>query len=340
MGSYLGDSQQLIYRTFDQLGIARLEQFQRLNAAERQLFSHDVISKITDVRRTPNDLLNTNHVNLRFPRSLLGPSGSGTAQFWNLLHRNAALYADHSIICIKPMRTQERRNVHDYVADPEPLDSATVQLFLEHRPLIQHGKMSIVPEFLEISLQNRKRVRPFAAKQLGAFAVQTGDIYSFFLRNKEQLTQQGFLLLRMPQTDGIPLDGILEIVRDRFPDEYKSFQHYLKDILETKIQPGDFASSLAGALKRVDEQIEQLDAEYHRHQKKLYSKLSYTGGAAVLAIALYGADAEIANYVGAAFASLAVTYGVEYIPATAGIPERIRAHPFFVPWYVRKAGLL
>lgn len=331
----LNEFQKDIYDTFDDLGISSLSQYQALAEQERFVLNQEIMSKMIGLGGSPDQLLERAHFNTRFPKNLLRKVTEKNQDPWNILHRKTAVYSDHSLICIEKITNPERlyaRNSYSY----KNVDEKTINMLLQHRPLIELGKMTIVPELVRIEDQDSKQNKTlFNVAELDTIKVDLNDpvVKSFFLKEGKMLKREGTLVFNSPNSGGLPLDQIMEIIQVAHPQAYEYFQTHLKNTISS-INPEDDTQRLTHALRAVDEGILELDAKYKSAKRKSSKNIVMAAGSGALAVALYTAGIDVMSFISAAFAGSTLSSNVSFIPGSDPIPEEIRQSPFFIPWLI------
>ena len=331
----LNEFQKDIYDTFDLLRISSLAHYQTLAEQERLALNKEILNKMIGLGGSPNELLELNHVNTRFPNSLLRKAiHQGQQEPWDILHRKTAVYSDHSLICIAPITTAERQYASS-VAQDQSIDEKTINLLLQHRSLIEIGKMSIVPEVVKIVGEDFREKPIFNAQKLDTVKVDLHDpvIKGFFFKEGKMLKREGTLVFNSPHSAGLPLEQIMEIIEGHYPEKYKDFQKHLK-LTMSSINPEDDTNALKYALRAVDEGIRALDAKYESAKRKSSQTTVRAVGSGALAVVLYTAGVDVMSFIAAAFAGSSVSSLVSFIPGSDPIPEEIRQSPFFIPWLI------
>ncbi|WP_069471212.1 CHAT domain-containing protein [Candidatus Marithrix sp. Canyon 246] len=331
----LNEFQKDIYDTFDDLGISSLSQYQTLDKQERLAFNKEIISKMIGLGGSPDQLLELNHLNTRFPTNLVKKYSKGNQDPWNILHRKTAVYSDHSIICIAPITNPERKYAHSFQNPTQNIDERTINMLLQHRPLIELGKMSIVPEVVKIEGKNFNEKVLFNVQELETIKVDLNDpvVKSFFMKEGKMLKREGTLVFNSPNSGGLPLDQIMEIIEVANPQAYEYFQTHLKNTI-TSINPEDDTQGLRHALRAVDEGIQELDNKYKIAKEKYRKTTLVAAGSGALAIGLYTAGIDVISVIAAAFAGSTLSSHVSFIPGSDPIPDEIRQSPFFIPWLI------
>jgi len=332
----LKEFQKDIYKTFDELGIHSLSHYKTLDEHARIWLDREIINKMTGLGGSPNELLELNHVNTRFPKNLLKKEVRQTGQEpWDILHRKTAVYSDHSLICIPSIRMPADQQPNRAVENPT-LDEKTINLLLQHRSLIEIGKMSIVPEVVKIvKLGDIKEKCSFNILHLDTVAVDLSDpvVKGFFLQSGKMFKREGTMVFKSPNGEGLPLDQIWDFI-DRYPKEYEYFQTHLKNSM-TSIHPEDDTQALRYALRAVDEGIQELEAKYQSAKRQSSRFTLRAAGSGALAVVLYtAAGIDVASLVAAAFAGSSLSSLVSFIPGSETIPDDIRQSPFFIPWMI------
>jgi hypothetical protein len=331
----LNEFQKDIYKTFDDLRISSLSQYQTLAKQERLAFNREIISKMIGLGGSPDQLLELNHLNTRFPTNLLKKDRKGNQEPWDILHRKTAVYSDHSIICIAPITNPERQYAHSFQNPNKNIDERTINMLLQHRPLIELGKMSIVPEVVKIEGKNFNEKVLFNVQELETIKVDLSDpvVKSFFMKEGKMLKREGTLVVNSPNSSGLPLDQIMEIIEVANPQAYEYFQTHLKNTI-TSINPEDDTLGLRHALRAVDEGILELDAKYKSAKEKSRKTTIMAAGSGALAIALYTTGIDVMSFISAAFAGSTLSSNISFIPGSDPIPDDIRQSPFFIPWLI------
>ncbi len=338
----LNEFQKDIYGTFDLLKIRSLSDYQTLAEPERLALNQEVLTKMIGLGGSPAQLLEMNHVNTRFPKMLATEERQGNQKPWNILHRNTAVYSDHSLICIAPIRNTERESKRNLVLPDENINERTINMLLQHRSLIEIGKMSIVPEVVKTVGEDFEEQVFFNVQELETIKVDLDDpvIKRFFLTEGKLLKREGTLVFNSPNSGGLQLDNIMEIIQVVDPKAYEYFQTHLKNTL-TSINPEDDTKGLRHALISVDVGIQELEAKYksakrqHENAKRKSSQTTVmAAGSGALAVVLYTAGIDIMSFITAAFAGSSLSSLISFIPGSAPIPDEIRQSPFFIPWLI------
>ena len=324
-----------IYNKFDALGIQSYADYRHLAERERDELKQEVLFKMAGLHAGhAADLLNLSHVNTRFPGNLL----SQHPNRWTVLHRKIAIYSDHAVIDAEAIKTQAQRlyagNSSRRRQDGSLQDQA-VELLFQHRPLIEQGKMSIVPKMLKRLEADGTETVLFDIRNLGAVKVNLQDeqVRSAFLRQGTLLRPAGSLVFKSPHGMGLRLDQILEIIRVKYPTEYEFFQASLRKTM-TSINPQDDTHALRHAIQEVDEGILELEVKYQQARRSLNEPMK--GG---LALVLYASEEEdLATFVQAAFQGTKLSDLVSFAPTPQHIPPEVRQSPFFIPWFVHHQG--
>jgi len=338
----LNEFQKAIYNSFDELKIRSLSDYQRLAEQERSMLNQEILTKMIGLGGEPDQLLELNHVNTRFPKNQILEARQGLQKPWDILHRNTAVYSDHSLIGIAPIKNVERKSVSHSVLPDDKFDERTINLLLQHRSLIEIGKMSIVPEVVKMVGTDFKEKVLFNVQELDTIKVDLTDqvVKRFFLKEGKMLKREGTLVFKSPNSGGLPLEQIMEIIEVVDPKAYDYFQTHLKNTI-TSINPEDDTQGLRHALRAVDEGILELDRKYEsakRQYESVKRKSSKTTvmatGSGVLAVALYTAGIDIMSFIAAAFAGSSLSSLTYFIPGSDPIPDEIRQSPFFIPWLI------
>lgn len=320
-----------LYRFFGDLQIASLEDYRRLSEDERALVSREVLDRIIGLGSRPEDLLELRHVNTRFPSKMLLNKPEIKSSL-GALHQQCALYADHSTVCLPSIQIQP-----SFGSSPvgQVLDETSITLLLQHRELIETGKMSVVPEMVQV-IGERYRCL-FDVKKLGTVPVDLSDPYvrSVFLEKGKALRRAGALVFRSQKGRELRLPDILE-VEETYRAEYEHFQTHFRATLSS-INPEDDTRALRHALQAVDAGIQDLDARYEALRKRRGTQILTALGAGALAVVCYTTGAEmITPFLASAFAGASLSSLVSFVPDVSKVPDEIRRSPFFVPWLIAR----
>jgi hypothetical protein len=329
----LATFQKDIYRLFDDIGLGDMPAYRRLRSEERRIVQHEVIRRMAGLGVQPQDLLDIRHLNARFSASdLLRDQGvrSGRGE----LQRKSALFSSHSLATIPGEWTLAETDEDERVRGT--FDESTLQLLLDHRPLVEAGKMCVVPRLIYQQVEYEPRCL-FAVKDLATVGVNLRDDWA-----RSALTQQGKMfqaavVLDVSAGGLLPLADVLE-VEERYQVEYDHFQVHLRRTLDRMHQGGeDFTDALRRTLEEVDEGIRRLE---DRYQAILRKRRDTAGriGAGGLAILLYGLGAAELAFLVSAFSSAALSEGIRLVRQLEEIPAEVRASPLFVPWLIQRRG--
>jgi len=335
-GIKLKDFQKKIYTGFDDLGIKSFADYQILSKQEQLDLNTDILTNMTALGSKPEDLLDLTHLNTRFTNKLLSTTFKNKiANPWDVLHRKTAVYADHSVIGIAPIRQYDDPRVtkgHGFGID-KTIEPQTINLLIQHRSLIELGKMSVVPEIVKKLDYDHNEQTIFNVEDLATTKVDLSDpvVRQFFLKKGKMLHRKGIIALNSPHGGGLPLDEIMEVIEAQSPEMYDYFQTHLKKLMYG-INPENDTQALKYGLQAVDAGIQELDIKYQSAQKKLHGVTNKNSG--VLAIGLYGDDANLASYLEDTFSNTALSSMVSFIPESNPIPDDIRQSPFFIPWLI------
>jgi len=328
--------QKSIYEMFDNIRLRSIKDYRQLNWQESLAVENEILERMAGLGAPAASLLNPAHFNGRFTADrLLNDSAIG--QGLNVLHRKSAIYSDHSIVSL-PQSWDLEEGVDSVKLPERSVDESIVALLLQHRPLIENGKMSIVPSqvFQRIGL-NKRRI--FWVENLGAKSLDLGEPWMrrHFSKEGRAFDACGTLVFEMPAGGALPLLDVLEI-EDKYRLEYAAFQSRFLEIFDRlKLEHGgDDSATFSRALREVDEGIRSLDAEY---EKKLRNRSQLDGGIAsgALAVVLYGLGAEPLAFLTAAFSGSALSC-VSFLPEFDEIPDLIRQSQFFVLWLLCRQG--
>lgn len=332
----LKDFQKKIYDRFDDIGIEKFAHYKALSKQDQLAITTDILRNMMALNGSPNELLELGHLNTRFSNKQLSHKHiQGNIDPWGVLHRKSAVYADHSVISISPIRQYDDPHIatgREFGAD-QFIDDRTINLLLQHRPLIELGKMSIVPELVKIIDHDFSENTVFNVSDLSTTKVDLDDveIKNFYFRGGKMFNSAGTIVLNSPNSGGIELDNIMEIIEAKHPDMYEYFQTHLKKLM-LQINPEDETRALKYTLQSVDEGIQELDAKYKQTKRK---KKTQSGG---LAIRLQSASSHVASFVNDVFSNSSLSSMVSFIPSTDPIPDEIKNSPFFIPWLIHHEG--
>jgi len=331
-GKKLREFQSDIYKRFNDLKIQTFSDYEHLAEHERQELKQEILAKMIGLGQNPKNLLEKEHVNTRFPATLLSSTKS-----WEMLHRKTAIYSDLALIDTRALTAHAQRQYasHTYLPEYAELDDQTVSLLLLHRPLIERGKMSVVPEILKRVEANGRETTLFNIHELGAVKVNLKDkeIKSAFFEQGKLFQPAGNLVFRSPHGMGLNLEQILEIIQGKYPAEYEYFQTSLRNTM-LSINPEDDTQALRRAIRAVDEGILDLEGKYETAKHQFNQPAP--GG---LAVVFYAADREdVARFVSAAFQGSQLSELVSFVPTVDAIPAEIKHSPFFIPWLIRHQG--
>lgn len=327
----LKEFQKKIYSIFDDASITRFSDYNRLSTQEKLGINTDILGYMTALEGEPDSLLNLDHVNTRFGnRQVMSEAIQKRKDPWGTLHRKSAVYAAHAIISIAPIR-----QYNDPTAPNDAnITNRDITLLLQHRSLIELGKMSIVPEVVKTIDNNYTERTVFNIKKLETTQVDLNDITlrKKFFHSGKMLKPSGTIVLNSPHSGGLVLEDIMEIIEAKHPDMYDYFQTHIKNLMRD-INPEDDTHSLKRALGAVDEGIQELDVKYET-AKRHYEK----SASGILAIGLHSMSSQVATFVNDAFSNSKLSSMVSFIPNTAPIPDEVRNSPFFVPWLIHHKG--
>jgi hypothetical protein len=319
-----------LYRFLGNLEIGTVQDYGRLSEEERSLVSREILNRVIGLGTSPEDLLELRHMNARFPSKMLLRKPE-IATSLDALHRQCALYADHSTVCLPPIRIPP-----SYGSSQEGplLEESSIALLLQHRELIETGKMSVVPEMVQV-IGDRYRCL-FDVRKLETVEVNLDDpvVRSVFLEKGKPFKQAGALVFKTQEGNGLRLPEILE-VEDRYRAEYEYFQRYLRETL-LAVNPEDDPYALRRALQAVDAGIRELDGQYQALRKRGKDRrvTALAGGA--LAVVVYATGGDISPFLASACAGASLSSLVTFIPDSRHIEDEIRRSPFFVPWLVAR----
>lgn len=317
-----------LFDLLDDLKIRSLDDVQALGATDRNALCHEILSRIIGLGCTPERLLNLNHINTRFPSKSLLTRPEVIASL-ETLHRKAALYADHSVVCVPSIRLPSAMSPQQ---STQILGEDTISILLQHRELIQTGKMSVVPEVVAQAGQRLRCLFDVKKLQTVKADLQDAAVRSFLLDEGALLKPAGALLFKSPGAGGVGLEEILEIEEQYRPD-YERFQAHLR-LTMGAINPDDETTAFTHALRAVDDGISHLDSIYNSTRRRRSGRLTGVLASGALAVVLYAVGSEVASFVASTFASASVSSLVSYVPEVQAIPNEIRHSPFFVPWLV------
>lgn len=322
-----------IYRLFDDLDLRKMADYQRLRSEERRIVQHEVLRRMAGLGARPESLLDLHHLNARFSADdLLHASGGDEGR--GELQRKSALFSSHSVATIPKewtlAETVEAERVHG------TFDESTFQLLLDHRPLVEAGKMCIVPRLIWTQDGLTKRGL-FQVKDLDTVGIDLKDDWARSALIRQGKMFQAAVVLDVPAGGQVPLADILEI-EERYKAEYDHFQTHLRSSLHRMHQGGDdYTRALASTLKEVDDGIQHLE---DRYQAILQKRRDLAGriGAGGLAILLYGLGAAELAFLVSAFSSTVLSESIRLVRQLEEIPAEIRASPLFVPWLIQRRG--
>lgn len=320
-----------LYRFLGDLQIASLQDYRRLSDDERSMVSREILDRIIGLGSRPEDLLELRHVNARFPSKMLLKQPEITSSL-DALHHQCALYADHATVCLPSIQIQP-----SYGSSPvgQVLDESSIILLLRHQELIETGKMSVVPDMVQVAGEQYRCL--FDVKKLGTVTVDLSDpfVRSVFLDKGLPLRRAGALVFQSQKGKGLRLPEILE-VEDTYRAEYEHFQTHLRATLSS-INPEDDTRALRHALQAVDAGIQELDARYEALRKRRGAQILTALGAGTLAVVCYTTGVEtISSLLASAFAGASLRSLVSFVPDVTKVPDEIRRSPFFVPWLVAR----
>lgn len=326
----LATFQKDIYRLFDDIGLRDMAAYRQLRSEERRIVQHEVIRRMAGLGVRSQNLLEIGHLNARFSASdLLQDQGvrSGRGE----IQRKSALFSSHSLATLPIEWALPESDVDDVRGT---FDESTLQLLLDHRPLVEAGKMSVVPRLVYQQVGYEPR-RLFEVKKLRTVGVNLMDDWARSAFTRQGKMFQAAVVLDASAGGLVPLEDILEI-EERYATEYDRFQTRLRGILDT-LRDGteDDTKALRRALLEVDDGIQLLEGRY---QAILQKRRDTAGriGAGGLAILLYGLGASELAFLVSAFAASALSGGIRLIRQLEEIPDEIRASPFFVPWLTHR----
>ena len=329
----LATFQKDIYRLFDDIGLRDMAAYRRLRSEERRIVQHEVIRRMAGLGVRPQNLLEIGHLNARFSASdLLQDQGvrSGRGE----IQRKSALFSSHSLATLASDWALPESDVDEHVRGT--FDESTLQLLLDHRPLVEAGKMSVVPRLVYQQVGYEPR-RLFEVKKLKTVGVNLKDDWARSAFTRQGKMFQAAVVLDASAGGLVPLEDILEI-EERYATEYDRFQTHLRGILDT-MRDGteDDTKALRHALLQVDDGIQLLEGRY---QAILQKRRDTAGriGAGGLAILLYGLGASELAFLVSAFAASALSGGIRLVRQLEEIPDEIRASPLFVPWLTQRQG--
>jgi len=327
----LQDFQRDIYVLFDDLGISAEEDYLRMNLEEKMIVSREIVRRMTGLGADPADLLDLMHVNMRFPSKDLLASPE-ILKSLDTLHRKTALYSDHTVVCLPPLTLPRSFGPG---SREEVLRDESIPLLIQHRPLIQAGKMSVVPESL---IREDDQACLFNVRQLDTTKVDFSDISvrSMFLRAGKAMRRTGALVFESREGGSLRLEDILEI-EDRFKAEYSYFQTHMRSTL-LSINPQDETTALKRALVEVESGIQQLNGLYEDYQRRSRLPVQAAPGSGTLTVALYADDPNVAQFIMAAFTGGQVGSVVRFVEDVKTLPDTIRRSPYFVPWLIQQGG--
>ncbi len=316
-----------LYKNLDDLRIAHVDDYRRLNEAERALLSREILDRITGLGTRPEELLEIQHVNTRFPSQTFDRTEVRTAL--EVLHRKSALYSDHSLACFPPVTVP---GPYDPAERFPVLGEDVISLLLQHRVLVESGRMSIVPDRVQIRDELFRCLFDVQSLRTVKVDLATPEARTFFLDDGELFRPSGALVIDSPEGGNLPLPMLLEI-EERYHSEYRSFQRRLKRSL-LEMNPEGEAAALQKALMEVDDGIRELDDKFEQHRQKLTEVRSLNSGA--LAIVLYSASTEADSFLTSALASSSLGRQVSFVPDLRELPHDIRRSPYFVPWLISR----
>src|SRR5215210_3867660 len=319
-----------LYRFLGNLQIETLQDYARLGEEERSLVSREVLNRVIGLGTSPEDLLELRHMNARFPSKMLLRRPE-IATSLDALHRQCALYADHSTVCLAPIKIPPSYGSSQ--EDPV-LEESSIALLLRHKDLIETGKMSVVPEMVQV-IGDRYRCL-FDVRKLETVEVDLDDpvVRSVFLEKGKPFKQAGALVFKTQEGNGLRLPEILE-VEDRYRAEYEYFQRHLRETL-LAVNPDDDPHALRRALQAVDEGIRELDGQYQALRKRGKDRLLTALAGGALAVVVYATGVDVSPFLASACAGASLSSLVTFIPDARQIEDEIRRSPFFVPWLVAR----
>ena len=330
----LKDFQKNIYNTFDTIGIRVISDYKKLSEEEKLLANKEILGQMIGLGFSGSDLVEINHVNTRFSHQQLNKFNvGGNAAQWDVLHRKSAIYADHSIICIPPIKNYADSG---NIASDRTIGMQTINFLLQHRPLIELGKMSVVPEIVKNIGIDYQEQTVFNVAELDTTKVDLTDpvIKSFFFREGKMLKRSGLLMLNSPSSTGLELDDIMEVIEAEHPDMYAFFQSHLKTLM-SRVSPDDSTHALKCGLREVDLGIQELDNRYQMAKKRQKQKTQKLG-AGVLAIGLYSESEDAVRMIQDALFNAKLSSMISYTSEkeVGSIPDDVRNSPFFIPWLI------
>jgi len=317
-----------LYRFLGNLQIGTVQDYAQLSEEERSLVSREILNRVIGLGTSPEDLLELRHMNARFPSKMLVRKPEIAASL-DALHRQCALYADHSTVCLPSINIPPS---YGSSREGPVLEESSIALLLRHKDLIETGKMSVVPEMVQV-IGDRYRCL-FDVRKLETVKVNLDDpvVRSVFLEKGKPFKQAGALVFKAQEGNGLRLPEILE-VEDRYRAEYEYFQRYLRETL-LAVNPDDDAHALRRALQAVDAGIRELDSKYQALRKRGKGRLLTTLAGGALAVVVYAAGVEVSPFLASACAGASLSSLVSFIPDARQIEDDIRSNPFFVPWLV------
>lgn len=334
----LKEFQKKIYTSFDDIGIEKFAHYKALSKQDKLAINTDILTNMMALNSSPSDLLELGHINTRFSnKQINNKSIQHNTDPWGMLHKKSAVYADHSVITIPPIRQYDDSRIAtglEFGAD-QSIDDRTINLLLQHRPLIELGKMSVVPELVKTIDQDYSENTIFNVADLSTTKVDLDDITikNFYFRGGKMFKSAGTIVLNSPNSNGLTLDNIMEIIEAKHPDMYDYFQTHLKKLMY-QINPEDDTHALKYALQSVDEGIQELDVKYQLAKGKQDQK----SGSGILAIRLQSLSSNVMSFVNDAFSNSSLSSMVSFIPDTDPIPDEVRKSPFFIPWLIHHEG--
>jgi hypothetical protein len=336
-GLVLKTFQKSLYGLFDDIGLGKVEDFKRLNPAEQQIVQNEIITRLSGLGLPASHLLEVGYANTRFSSTDLLADRQVQAHLGEV-HRKSAIYADHSLVSI-PKSWMIPEAGFDHGRRETAVEAETIELLLQHRPLVEVGKMSIVPANVVRRLRSGFESM-FSVDDLGAISVDLQDkwVRHRFTVGGKAFRSAGTLVFNASAAGRLPLDDVLEI-QDQYAEEYSEFQVRFRRLLEESRRLGDDSSALQDALKRVEEGIQELD---DRYEKKRHAAHARTVDllAGTLAVALYCLDAKLAALLVAILGPTSLRSCVQFIPDRGDeYHEEIRRSAFFIPWLIdRREG--
>jgi hypothetical protein len=326
-----------LYSLLDSIRLRTIDDYRRLNAQERLAVETEVVQRMAGLGGHPGSLLDFDHVNARFAATPL-LEDSKIVQGLDELHRKAAIYSDHSIVWLPNTWDIQDGVTSMRLPDNWP-DESTILLLLQHRPLIETGRMSIVPRQVYQQAGIRKR-RIFSVEDLDTVEVNLRDKWArrSFSTEGRAFDSAGIIVFETPSGGRLPLAEVLE-VEERYGKEYEHFQTHFREIFD-RLSPEERdndTKTLQRALKEVDEGIQALEAAYDkilRRQKEVACGIP----SGALAIVVYDLGAAAESFLTDAFAGSALSPCVRFIPKLDAIPNEIRSSAFFIPWLLLRKG--